>query len=62
MSHPYYLWLERKCPGFEPDDIITVLQTFGYADAVHQQWQDEEADRADFELRRAEEERIGTQP
>ena len=56
MTHPYYIYLERKCPGIEADDVITVLQAFGYAEEVHQQWQDEQADRADFENRRAEEE------
>ena len=56
MIHPYYKYLERKCPDVDADIIITVLQAFGYADAVHQAWQDEQADRADFENRRAEEE------
>lgn len=46
-QHPYYTWLEQQCPGFDADDIITILTALGYADAVHQRWLDDVADDED---------------
>ena len=34
-------WLERKCPGFDPENVIEVLDTFGLTGHVLDQFADE---------------------
>ena len=56
MTSFLYQWLERKCPSYDAEVILDVLETFGFASDVRDQYVDEAEgvadDKADWEQRK----------
>ena len=42
MTHPLRQWLERKCPGWDAENILEMLDAFGLTGEVLDQFAEEE--------------------